>query len=178
MSRNKRLVYIALLAAQAVIISVLERTIPSPFPFAPGARLGLANIVTCIALFTLPLKDTTAIIVIRLVLSAFLTGGISTFMHSASGAIVSFIGMLLVKQLGPKRVSIIGICTTGGVLHNFGQLLMSSLVMGTWAIMLYLPVLAFVGILSGIATGIASNFLLPHLQALKFFHTTQRSHQS
>jgi len=169
MTRNQRLVYIALLAAQAVIISVLERAIPSPFIFAPGAKLGLANIITCIALFTLPLKDTVTIIIIRLILATFLGGTISTFLYSASGSILSFIGMYFVHKLGPKRVSIIGISTTGGVLHNLGQLIMASWITGTWLVLLYLPILSFVGILSGIAVGVAANYLLPHLQSLHFF---------
>jgi len=169
MTRNQRLVYIALLAAQAVIISLLERAIPSPFTFAPGAKLGLANIITCIALFTLPLKDTVTIITIRLILATFINGTLSTFLYSASGSILSFIGMYLVYKLGPKRVSLIGISTTGGVLHNLGQLLMASWITGTWTVLLYLPILAFVGILSGIAIGIAANYLLTHIRSLRFF---------
>jgi heptaprenyl diphosphate synthase len=43
MTKNQRLVYIALLAAQAVIISILERAIPFPFAIAPGAKIGLAK---------------------------------------------------------------------------------------------------------------------------------------
>ena len=169
MTRNQRLVYIALLAAQAVIISLLERAIPSPFIFAPGAKLGLANIITCIALFTLPVKDTITIIFIRLTLSTFLGGTISTFLYSASGSILSFISMYFVYKLGPKRVSIIGISTTGGVFHNLGQLIMASWITGTWLVLLWLPVLTFVGILSGIAVGVAANYLLPHIRSLRFF---------
>ena len=57
MTKNQRLVYIALLAAQAVIISILERAIPFPFAIAPGAKIGLANIITCMALYTLSVRD-------------------------------------------------------------------------------------------------------------------------
>ena len=57
MTKNQRLVYIALLAAQAVIISIIERAIPFPFAFAPGAKIGLANIITCMALYTLSVRD-------------------------------------------------------------------------------------------------------------------------
>ena len=46
--------------------------------------------------------------------------------YSMSGALLSYFGMLLVKQLGPKRVSIIGISAAGGFMHNVGQLLMAS----------------------------------------------------
>ena len=59
--------------------------------------------------------------------------------YSASGALLSYFGMLLVKQLGPKRVSIIGISAVGGFLHNVGQLLTTSFFAHSWAPMLYLP---------------------------------------
>ncbi|WP_138419988.1 Gx transporter family protein [Aquibacillus sediminis] len=169
MTKNQRLVYIALLAAQAVIISLLERAIPFPFAVAPGAKLGLANIITCMALYTLSTKDACKVVAIRLVLAALLGGTISTFMYSASGAILSFIGMWSVKRLGPSRVSLIGVSTTGAILHNVGQLAVASWIAQTWTVLLYLPVLSFVGILSGIAIGIAANYLLTHVEKLHYY---------
>lgn len=169
MTRNQRLVLIALLSAQAVVISLLERYIPSPFFFAPGAKLGLANIITCIALFTLSTKDTVTILTIRLLLSTFLSGALSTFLYSASGAIISFIGMYSLSRLPSRHISMIGISTVGAVLHNFGQLVMASLIVGTWTVLLYMPILAGAGVLSGIAIGIAANYLLPHVRRLRFY---------
>lgn len=49
--RTRQYIYIALLCAQGVIIGLLERMIPFPFAFAPGAKLGLANLITIISLF-------------------------------------------------------------------------------------------------------------------------------
>ena len=77
--------------------------------------------------------------------------------------------MLIVKQLGPKRVSIIGISATGGILHNIGQLAVASWIAQTWTVMLYLPVLSFMGILAGVAIGIAANYLLEHVETLRNF---------
>ena len=51
--RTRQYIYIALLCAQGVIIGLLERMIPFPFAFAPGAKLGLANLITIISLFTM-----------------------------------------------------------------------------------------------------------------------------
>lgn len=177
MTKNKRLVYIALLAAQAVVIGLLERAIPFPFAFAPGAKLGLSNIITCISLYTLSFKDTFIIVAIRLVLATLLGGTISTFLYSASGAIISLLGMFLVKQLGPKRISIIGVSTTGGILHNVGQLLVASFLAKSWNVMLYLPVLSFIGILSGIAVGIAANYLLKNVKTLQFFFLAKENRE-
>lgn len=53
----QKYVFIALLVAQGVIIGLLERMIPFPFAFAPGAKLGLANLITIVALFTMPFRD-------------------------------------------------------------------------------------------------------------------------
>lgn len=169
MTKNQRLVYIALLAAQAVIISLVERAIPFPFAIAPGAKLGLANVITCVALYTLSTKDTIKVITIRLILATLLGGTISTFMYSAAGAVLSFIGMWSVKGLGPTRVSLIGVSVTGAVLHNFGQLLIASWIAQTWTVLLYLPILSFIGILSGIAIGIFANYLLTHVDKLYYY---------
>jgi len=169
MTKNQRLVYIALLAAQAVIISLVERAIPFPFAIAPGAKLGLANVITCVALYTLSTKDTIKVITIRLILATLLGGTISTFMYSSAGALLSFIGMWSVKSLGPTRVSLIGVSVTGAVLHNFGQLLIASWIAQTWTVLLYLPILSFIGILSGIAIGIFANYLLTHVDKLYYY---------
>lgn len=169
MTKNQRLVYIALLASQAVIISLLERAIPFPFAIAPGAKLGLANVITCVALYTLSTKDVGKVIAIRLVLATLLGGTISTFMYSASGAILSFLGMWSVKQLGPSRVSLVGVSVTGAILHNIGQLFVASWIAQTWTVLLYLPVLSFIGILSGIAIGIFANYLLTHVEKLYYY---------
>ena len=49
-SHLRKLVFIALLTAQGIVLGLLEQAIPFPFAFAPGAKLGLANIVTLISL--------------------------------------------------------------------------------------------------------------------------------
>ncbi|MCL2559138.1 MAG: Gx transporter family protein [Turicibacter sp.] len=165
-NKNQRLVFIALLAAQAVVLSLLEQAIPSPFTMAPGAKLGLANIITCIALFKLPATDVMTIVATRVLLASFLGGTLSTLLFSAAGATLSFVGMYGVFKLGPNLVSMIGISVTGATLHNFGQLLIASHVAGTWNVLLYLPVLTGAGILSGIATGVAANYLLQSLDKI------------
>ncbi|WP_207941497.1 heptaprenyl diphosphate synthase component I [Enterococcus sp. DIV2402] len=171
MSRLRRIIFIALLVAQGVIIGLIENMIPYPFAFAPGAKLGLANLITIIALFTMPKRESFMLLWMRLILTTLLGGTISTFLYSMSGALLSYGGMLLVKQLGPKRVSIIGISATGGFMHNVGQLVTASWIAQSWTVMLYLPILSFLGILSGIAIGISANYLLQRVDTLRRFQT-------
>lgn len=169
MKKNRTLLYISLLAAQGVVITLLERSIPFPFAFAPGAKLGLANMVTILALFTLPYKDSFKVVWMRLIVSTFLGGTLSTFLYSFSGAFLSYFGMLFVRKLGPKRVSLIGVSATGGILHNVGQLVVASVIAQSFSVMLYLPILAFTGIFSGIAVGIAANYLMEHVATIRQF---------
>ena len=62
MSKLQKMIYISLLVAQGVIIGLLENMIPYPFAFAPGAKLGLANLITIVAIFTM--KKTGQLLVI------------------------------------------------------------------------------------------------------------------
>lgn len=169
MKKTQKHIYIALLVAQGVILALIENLFPSPFAFAPGAKLGLANLITIVALFTMPKKESFLLVWMRLLLTTLLGGTVSTFLYSMSGSLLSYFGMLLVKKLGPKRISIIGISATGGFLHNVGQLMVASWIAQSWTVMLYLPVMSLLGILAGVVIGIAGNYLLVHVQTLQKF---------
>lgn len=167
MTQTQKNVYIALLAAQAAVISLIESLIPNFLAFAPGAKIGLANIVTLVAIFSLSFKDSFKVVGMRLVLTALLGGTLSTFIYSLAGSLLSFFGMVLVRKLGPERVSFIGISATGGILFNVGQLAVASIIAQSFSVMLYLPILSFAGILAGIVVGIAGNFLMKNIATIK-----------
>lgn len=164
------LVYIAMLAAQGVVIGLIERFIPSPFAFAPGAKLGLANLITIIAIFTLPKKYSFQVVAIRILLTTLLGGTLSNFMYSAAGGVLSYLVMILIQYLGPKRVSIVGISVMGGIVHNVGQLGMAAILAQSWAVLNYLPILSISGILAGFAVGFAGNLLLHKISVLRVYH--------
>ncbi|SHE80462.1 Gx transporter family protein [Clostridium fallax] len=169
MKKTSKMVYIGLLVAQALVLYIFEGMIPVPF-VTPGAKLGLANLVTVVALYTLESKrEVFLVILLRLLLSTMFGGNLSSLMYSASGAILSFIAMILVKEIGKNKVSIIGVSAAGSVFHNIGQLLISSLIVKNIGVMLYLPVLSSVGIITGIFIGITANYLVKHLLKLPYF---------
>ncbi|GAB2480107.1 Gx transporter family protein [Alkalibacterium psychrotolerans] len=178
MNRTQKMIYISLLSAQAVILGLVERSIPFPFAFAPGAKLGVANLIIIVAIYTLPFKDSLKVVIMRLLMTTLLGGTISTFMYSFAGAMLSYVGMLIVKFIGGKRVTVIGVSATGGILHNLGQLLVASTIAQTWTVLLYLPVLSFFGILSGIGIGIAANFLMAHVTTIQRFKKAHEEKKS
>lgn len=169
-SKLQKTLFIAMLASQAVVISLVERTIPTPFAFAPGAKLGLGNLITIIALFTLSQKECIKVTGLRLLLSTFLGGTFSTFLYGFAGVTFSFIIMSLIKKLGPRRVSVVGISILGGIMHNIGQLTVFALISQSLLVLNYLPILSFSGILSGFFVGITGNYLLVKIAPLQQLH--------
>ena len=98
MKRSRKIVYIGLLVSQALVLHIFENMIPVPF-VTPGAKLGLANLVTVLALYTLSKKETLLVLFLRLTLGSIFGGSLSAFMYSAAGGILSFLAMVLIKEL-------------------------------------------------------------------------------
>ena len=169
MKDTRRMVYIGLLVAQALVLHIFERMIPVPF-ITPGAKLGLANLITVVALYTLEdKKDAFLVIFLRLTLGTMFGGNLSSFMYSAMGGILSFLGMVFIKETFKDKVSIIGVSSVGAIFHNVGQLIIASLIVKNIGVMLYLPVLSTIGIGTGIFIGITANYLVKHLSKLSIF---------
>ena len=169
MKKTNRIVYIGLLVAQALVLHIVERSIPVPF-MTPGAKLGLANLITVIALYTLDnKKDAFLVLFLRLTLGTMFGGNLSSFMYSASGGILSFLSMCIVKELFKDKVSIIGVSSAGAIFHNVGQLIIASWIVKNIGVMLYLPVLSTIGIGTGIFIGITANYAVSHLRKIPMF---------
>jgi heptaprenyl diphosphate synthase len=165
MAQGHQTVYIAILTATATIIGIVESLFPSPFAFAPGAKFGFANLIILIAIFTLKKSEVFILLLLKLLLTALFTG-FSVFLYSASGGLLSLLAMYLIKLAGPHLISLIGISLVGGFCHNVGQLLMAAWVTQTTSVLLYLPWLAFFGLLAGFFIGIAGNSLLHRIKPI------------
>ncbi len=153
----RRTTRIALLTALSLILFILEGFLPLPLP-VPGAKLGLAAIVTLIALHLLPTRDAALMLTLRIVLASAFGGGLAPMLYSLAGGAASFAAMALLKRC--TQFSIVGISAAGGFLHNIAQLLVAAAVLETTALFVYAPVLGAVGILTGILIGITAQSIL------------------
>ena len=82
MNRTFKSVIIGIFIAQSLVLYLIEGLLPVPF-IAPGAKLGLSNLITVIALYTFPRKRDTAYILLgRIILSTAFAGGINAFLHN------------------------------------------------------------------------------------------------
>ncbi len=95
--RSRGVATVALLAALALIFSYIEVLIPFNFGI-PGVKLGIANIVVTIALYKLSAKHAASVNVIRVLIAGLLFNGIFGALYSLAGAIVSLLGMIILKK--------------------------------------------------------------------------------
>jgi len=136
--------------------------VPVPFP-VPGAKLGLANIISLIAISFYGLKEGLIVSVLRCIIGALLTGSLSSLIYSLSGAIMSTVVMAFACKHFNKIFSLVGISFLGGVTHNFTQVTVASLALSTFGLYIYLPFLMIVGLFTGLFTGLAAYFVNQNL---------------
>ncbi|WP_315065603.1 Gx transporter family protein [uncultured Clostridium sp.] len=165
MTKTRKMVFLSLLVSQGLVLHIIESMIPVPF-ITPGAKLGLANIVTAVSLYLFGEIETFMVIIVRLLLSSVLGGSISSLLYSIAGALFSFIVMALIKRIGKDKVSIIGVSSAGAVFHNIGQITIAALIVQNVNISLYLPILTMSGIGTGFFVGLTSRYIVNHLNRL------------
>lgn len=168
-SKTSKMIYMSLLVSMALILSLIEKTIPVPF-ITPGAKLGLANLIIVISVYTLDrYRDAFLVLILRLLLATLLGSTVSALLYSAAGGILSFIVTILVKKLGGKYVSVIGVSTSAAVFHNIGQLFAASLILENFGVFIYLPILSMAGIGTGFFIGLSANYILEHMKKMPQF---------
>ena len=155
--KTQKLTVMALTTAIALVLSFIESQIPA-FVAVPGVKMGLPNIAIVYALYRLGWKEAAMISLIRVVLVSLLFGSAASFLYSFAGAVLSLLGMTLLKKTG--KFTEIVVSVAGGVLHNIGQIAMASIILETDALRYYLPFLLVSGILAGVVIGLISGILI------------------
>lgn len=159
MRKTKRLTLCAVLIALALALSYTERFIPLQMVVPlPGVKLGLANIVTLIALYLMGPKAAFAILIPRCIFGAVFGGGITGLAFSLIGGILAMFTMVLARKV--PILSIYGVSILGAAAHNIGQVMAAMVLMNSVYIGAYLPYLLAVALFTGFATGAAGAGIL------------------
>mgnify|MGYP003759894749 CR=1 FL=1 len=159
----RRITWIGVMVSQALLLHVVERLLPLP-QLAPGVKLGLANIVTLVALEILPWGDALSILILRSFLGALLGGGASGVLFSLAGGILSFLGMSVLMRHKGSLFSVPAISVAGAFLHNVGQLCIAALVVETFNIIVYFPILAISALVTGFFTGVVADLVIKAIE--------------
>ena len=161
----KKMTMTALLAALALIFSYIEVLIPFS-PGIPGIKLGIANLVIIISLYYLGPKYAFSVNLVRILIAGLLFNGLFGALYSLAGALLSFTVMVLLRKTG--IFSITGVSIAGGVFHNIGQLIVAAVVVETFSVTYYFPVLLVAGLLTGLVIGIVAEMMLKRLVNIQF----------
>ena len=152
MKKTKAITLCALLVALALALSYAERMIPLQLLVPlPGIKLGLANIVTLMALYFLGAGPAFAILICRCLLGSLFGGGLTALAFSLTGGLLAMGTMAAAKRL--PLLSIYGVSVLGAAAHNTGQILAAMVLLQSVYVAAYLPLLLVVGTATGLLTG-------------------------
>ncbi|MGN0761375.1 MAG: Gx transporter family protein [Christensenellales bacterium] len=156
-----RIALVALLTAASLIVFVVENAFPPLI--LPGAKLGLANLFTLLALVVLTPIDALIIFLIRAVLGNIIVGNPSALLYSIPAGLIALAVSAVLITLCMDKISIVAISVASAVTHNVVQNLVFCLTSGSTAVLSYTPYLALLGVLSGVIVGVAAYFILRYL---------------
>lgn len=160
--RTFKMVYLALLTAFAVAIHTVEAAIPLPIP-VPGAKLGLANIITLLTILFYGYRSGLLVASLRSIIGSLLTGGFLGFGFylSFAGAVCSSLMMALVMTFyHSQKITLVSVSLAGAVTFNVVQLVLASLLVKNMLLFRgYLPFLLLLAVPTGFFTGLATAYL-------------------
>lgn len=164
MPKTRKLALMAVLTAIALTIFMIEAQIPAPVP-VPGVKLGLANIITLVAMLILGRREAGAILLVRIVMGAVFAGNIGALIYSLTGGVFAYLVMCVCTRIFPEKLLWV-VSVLASIAHNAGQLLACTLILKTSSLWVYAPVLGVSAIITGLFTGFAAMYLVRALRKL------------
>lgn len=166
----KKLAVLGVLTALSLITFLIENLFPPLF--IPGAKLGLANAFSFIALVMYSPVEAFIIVAARTLLGAMFSGNISAVMYSFTGGVVSMAASSLLFYCVHPKISLICVSVLAAVAHNVTQNIVFVAVYSTPIAFSYLPYLILLGMLSGAFIGAAVTVLVKRIPTSAFLRLT------
>lgn len=160
--KTKDMVLTGMLFAAAIVLSIVEGTIPMP---VPGVKFGLSNIVVMYTLFFLG-RDKAVMIALLKGVFAGLSRGAVAGLVSTSGGLAALGIMIILSLLFQEKITRYMLSVFGAVFHNVGQFAAISLIYTGMNLWYYLPILLISGLLAGMLTSTLLKIVLPALRRL------------
>ncbi len=158
----KKLTYIALLSAMAIVINAFENTYLNFF--AVGIRFGLANIIALITYQLFGVKEMIVVNVMRVMVGTLISGKFlgSTFWISAGGVTLSCICLVLGFKV--LKLSLYTTSIFSAIGHSIGQVFVVSLFYKQAMMAYYIPIMLVAAIPTGMLTGMVAQGALVRLK--------------
>lgn len=163
----RKLVILSLLVSLALAISLVEQYIPLPIG-VPGAKLGISNMVILTTLVIFGFREMLVVAALKSVLLLLITGSVTGFWYSFSGAVVSSVVMGIGKKCLMPPFSLVGISELGAFGHNVGQISIACIIFSNYKLYYYLPVLTLFGVFTGYFVGLSTEYITKHLNRVDY----------
>lgn len=158
MGKSRKIAFLGLSTALALVLAYVEILIGPLFPSIPGIKMGLPNIIIIFLLYRRGAASAASVSLLRILLVGILFGNAVALSYSLAGAALSLLTMIALKKLG--FMSELGVSVAGGVTHNVGQILMAMLLLETSELGYYLVVLTVTGTVAGILIGLCGSLMI------------------
>ncbi|MCX7910295.1 MAG: Gx transporter family protein [Endomicrobia bacterium] len=165
---NEKIINYVLVASS---FQILESFLPHPIP---AVRLGLANLISLVALINYGFKFAIKVVIARTLLSSLFLGtflSVSFFLSFFSGIVSTFVMWLffLISYFSFLKLSCLGISVIGAVTHNLTQILIVYLLFIPQKTIFWItPFLIFFGVVSGSINGWIGSVVVKKLNEKKF----------
>ncbi|MDO4482894.1 MAG: Gx transporter family protein [Clostridia bacterium] len=160
--KTNKIALAGLLVALMLVLGFVESLIPTGT--IPGIKLGLSNGVLIFAIYILGIPTAFVLMLLKVVLSGLMFGGVSAMIYAFAGGLLSMIVMSLLSRV--KGVSPVVVSIAGGVMHNVGQVAMAMVMTNTPQLVYYMAILMMVGFVCGALTGICANQVMKHMKKI------------
>ena len=94
MGKSKKIAFLGLCTALALILAYVEILIGPLFPSIPGIKMGLPNIIIIFLLYRLGAVPAAAVSLLRIILASILFGNVVALSYSLAGAALSLLAMI------------------------------------------------------------------------------------
>ena len=158
---------IGLLTAMASVLFVIESMVPLPMPWM---RIGLANVLTLLALTWWGGKEALLITLLRVFIGGLISGRFMQplFFMALAGGVGSTLCMWLIMKYSAK-FSLLGVSILGACTKNLIQLAVAGLILiQQIALVAVLPFVLISSLISGLLVGFLTIWLEKRLTKLLF----------
>lgn len=159
----QKMTLFALLCALAIIFHFIESMVILPIPI-PGFRLGLANILSLVALYYFGVRALFTVGMVRVLFASILSGMLfaTSFWLSIAGVFLSSIVMSIAKRFA--CFSIYGVSVLGSCAHIVGQVLVITWIYQQFFMQALLPILVALSIPTGLIIAMFAQQILRRLK--------------
>lgn len=162
--KTRHFVYLALLSAMAIVLSIAESVYIGPVFYM--CRLGLANIIALITIKIMGVREMIIVNTMRVVISTLMRGMIfsSTFWISLGGVVLSSIVLIILEKM---KSSLMFTSVLMSIAHSVGQVIVVCFFYMQAGVAAILPYLLLGSIPMGFLTGMTAQLVLARIKPLK-----------